>query len=362
MTACKSATKDKKKTDVRQKALCIQLHSWGHSSQHMQLKTDMPQSIYILMYYQNQCKPLTDTYWKGRRQPVVMLAVWASSHHLQCCHGTPGFCLNFSLGILPTVSIMWTRSCLQHKNHHWKYQWYLHREPESIYRPVRLGHTDGGVVSQSPVNWESWIANDWVTRKKFLNNYLYYKSILKHFVSLCILNRHRRKKRQSGQKPTTGQDRAANSWELLTTHYCLPWACYKTEGRQKPGTLYCPEKPPITMWLSPFLLLFLIMIYIVKTKMNNLSEKALTWFASYKAHLPQLIPFQECLSPFLSLHLGSAIKLSVCSSAILDKDAKSSCEQEQGRKENHSITLLLKITHRKLHSGNSMMSMLCLQK
>lgn len=80
-------------------------------------------------------------------------------------------------------------------------------------------------------------------------------------------------------------------------------------------------------------------------------------------HLPQLTPFQECLSPFLSLHLGSAIKLSICSSAILDKDAKSSRKQEQGRKENHRITALpLKITHRKLHSGNSMMSLLRLQK
>lgn len=64
--------KRKKKTDVRQKALCKQLHSWGHSSQHVQVKTDIPQSTSILMYYQNQCKPCTDTYWKGRRQPFCM--------------------------------------------------------------------------------------------------------------------------------------------------------------------------------------------------------------------------------------------------------------------------------------------------
>lgn len=72
MTACKSATKDKKKSDVRQKALCKQLHSWGHSSQHVQVKTDIPQSTSILMYYQKQCKHCTDTFWKFRRQPFCM--------------------------------------------------------------------------------------------------------------------------------------------------------------------------------------------------------------------------------------------------------------------------------------------------
>lgn len=100
MTACKSAAKGKKKTDVRQKALCIQPHSWGRSSRHVQVKTDIPQSTCILMCYQNQCKPCTDTYWKGRRQPMVMKAVWTSSHHFQCWPGTAGFCLNFSLETL----------------------------------------------------------------------------------------------------------------------------------------------------------------------------------------------------------------------------------------------------------------------
>jgi len=40
MTACKSAAKDKQKTNVRQKAVCIQPHSWEHSSQPVQVQTD----------------------------------------------------------------------------------------------------------------------------------------------------------------------------------------------------------------------------------------------------------------------------------------------------------------------------------
>lgn len=94
--------------------------------------------------------------------------------------------------------------------------------------------------SQPPVHWESQIVDDWVKREKFPNNYLYYIYILRcqrgtsplglasrikdraraspHLSSLCILNTCGRKKRQSGQGVTTRQNRAANSWELLTTH------------------------------------------------------------------------------------------------------------------------------------------------
>lgn len=198
-------------------------------------------------------------------------------------------------------------------------------------------------------------------REKFLHNYLYYKNIIRcqrgasphglagrvnhraraspHLVSLCILNRHRRKKWQRGQGLTTRQDRAANSWELLPTHYCLPWACQKSEGRQKPGALYCPENT--TMWLSPsFFLLLPITIYHCKKQWWIIFLRKHVR-GLHLLHLPQLTLVQECLSPFLPLRLSSAIKLSFCSSAILEKDAKSSRKQKQRGKENHSTALPL---------------------
>lgn len=172
---------------------------------------------------------------------MVMKAVWTSSHHFQCSPGTAGFCLNFSLETLlrpfnsvhkvdkvkspapepslkiPVLSAQRTWNCLQ-TCQTLSYWWW----------------------SQPPVHWESQIVDDWVKREKFPNNYLYYIYILRcqrgtsplglasrikdrvraspHLSSLCILNTCGRKKRQSGQGVTTRQNRAANSWELLTTH------------------------------------------------------------------------------------------------------------------------------------------------
>lgn len=83
--------------------------------------------------------------------------------------------------------------------------------------------------------------------------------------------------------------------------------------------------------------------------LNDLSEKTyLVCILESIKHLSQFKLFQECLNSFLSSSLGSTIKLSIHSSAILDKDTKSSHGEEQGGKKTIASLCLWKITNRKL--------------
>lgn len=227
---------------------------------------------------QNQCKPCTDTSWKGRRQLMVMKTVWTSA-----IVSNAGLELQVSVWIfdlrhiwdLSTVSTRWSRSSLEHLNHHWRYQCYIQRKLSSGQSDFVLLLVEWSVSPNTlriPIcRWE-----------KFHNNSLYYKSLLRcqwaaspgrvkhraraspHLGSLCVSNRHRRKMRQSAHNKAgqSCKQLGASPYPLRSVLSLL-----KNRRKAKAWDSLLPSEAVKNLPLCGYLLLLLLpgMIYTVKT-------------------------------------------------------------------------------------------------